>query len=272
MAEDLLAVLQQEKKHPISGIYSYNEEAPIPLNWGEIIPLLLLPTASVSADSFSAPLLSKNPVLPLIWTFPQRRYDHSVEMVPELLNIGADIMEWAEERPEKIAILVSGDLSHTHLSSGPYGYSAASGPYDDAIGKWAGGHDSGDGIPGGSLRSRDPCQPEATAALLHRAKELQPDAKSCGFTGHVLWHGMMCGPFSAAKSSSPQLSTTNDFPAETDNDSNRDMIEKKKRSMKFNSKVFVNRNVTYYGMIGAIFERTILSGDDGNDNGGIGFA
>eukprot|EP00531_Pseudo-nitzschia_arenysensis_P015854 CAMPEP_0116152080 /NCGR_PEP_ID=MMETSP0329-20121206/20456_1 /TAXON_ID=697910 /ORGANISM="Pseudo-nitzschia arenysensis, Strain B593" /LENGTH=371 /DNA_ID=CAMNT_0003648769 /DNA_START=473 /DNA_END=1588 /DNA_ORIENTATION=- len=197
LANDLLATLH-EQQHPVSGVYSYNDEAPIPLNWGEIVPLLLLPKESN--------------VLPLIWTFPYRRYNHSVQMVPELLGLGADLMEWASERPEKIAILVSGDLSHTHQESGPYGYSKASAPFDEAIGKWAGGDMSDE--------KWDPCGWEAATALLNKATKLQPNAMSCGFTGYVLWHGMMCSA----------------------------------EDVQFESKVFVNRNVTYYGMMGATFE------------------
>ena len=242
LAEDLLALLRKEKNHPVSGLYSYNGEAPIPLNWGEIIPLLLLPTmyesssSSTLFSSLSSPRKTiHQKILPLIWTFPERRYNHSVEMVPELLQIGADLMEWAEQRPEKIAIIVSGDLSHTHQSSGPYGYSAASGPYDHAIGRWAGGT----GFSTGQAIDRgwwDPCQPEASAALLDRAMELQPNAKSCGFTGYAMWHGMMCPP---AKSEIGKSAID---------------AEKKEDALDFRSKVLVNRNVTYYGMISAIFE------------------
>jgi aromatic ring-opening dioxygenase LigB subunit len=259
LARDLLTFLHQEKNHPVSGVYSYDDETPIPLNWGEIVPLLLLPTINPHDSAITTPSVSSSSslskILSLIWTFPYRRYNHSVEMVPELLQVGADIMDWAQQRPERIAILVSGDLSHTHQSSGPYGYSAASGFYDDAIGRWAGGNGTSEGSRHGSW---DPCQPEATAALLNRAKELQPDAKSCGFTGYVMWHGMMCATSSSIVPSLTFLSPTSmtsNVSAKDDNDSksNKRTI-KKDRAIKFDSKVFVNRNVTYYGMIGAIFE------------------
>ena len=207
LSNDLLKTLH-DKRYPVSGIYSYNDEAPIPLNWGEIVPLLLLGDTSN--------------LLPLIWTFPYRRYDHAVEMVPQLLEMGNAIAEWATRRPERIAVLISGDLSHTHLANGPYGYSNTSAPFDKAIGKWA----------------ADACGWEAAKALLERATELQPDAKSCGFTGYILWHGMMC-------SSS----------------------ERNNRSIQFDSKVIVNRNVTYYGMIAATFEAPLASDDDNADGG-----
>lgn len=240
LATDLLALLRQEKNHPVSGVYSYSDETPIPLNWGEIVPLLLLPPSATT---------SKNSrLLPLIWTFPYRRYNHSVEMVPELLQIGADIMEWAQQRPEKIAIIVSGDLSHTHQPSGPYGYSAASALFDEAIGVWAGGNTN---IREQFDRSWDPCQPEAAHALLNRAKELQPDAKSCGFTGYVLWHGMMCSP----------TLTNGSHAATARHHRTSSMGHGSSAVQRFDSKVFVNRNVTYYGMMGAVFEAKASSDD-----------
>ena len=243
LVKNLLTNLKEDKRHPVSGIFSYNDEAPIPLNWGEIIPLLLLPNIERYKTASSVKSL-KNSILPLIWTFPYRRYDHSVDMVPELLQVGADIMDWAQKRPEKIAIIVSGDLSHTHQSNGPYGYSPASSPYDHAIGRWAGGKSNGTAV--GSRRVWDPCQPEATDALLNRAKNLQPNALSCGFTGYVMWHGMMCKSSSIATPPSP--SNERDVAAYNDTEMKKD------GRPPFTSKVFVNKNVTYYGMIGAIFE------------------
>lgn len=221
---DLLTYLKEyDDNFPVSGIYSYNDEKPIPLNWGEIIPLLLLPqtkekkSKTVSIRS-SPKFLDGDHPKPLIWTFPHRRYDSSPEMVPELLQLGEAIMRWAEDRPEKIGMIVSGDLSHTHQQSGPYGYSNASALYDAAIGRWA--------------NSSDPCQDlDAEEALVDRATALQPDAKSCGFTGYVLWHGMMC--FHAIGRNRPA---------------------NKRRRRGFYGRVLVNRNVTYYGMIAATFE------------------
>jgi aromatic ring-opening dioxygenase LigB subunit len=235
----LLSHLKDDTNFPVSGIDSYNDNTPMSLNWGEIIPLLLLPppetekrsTKRKSRSSFLRQSSGRTPSLPkpLIWTFPYRRYDHSPEMVPELLQIGAVIMRWAEDRPERIGMIVSGDLSHTHQGSGPYGYSYASALYDTAIGKWA--------------NSTDPCDHDrnnnnnnAEAALLQQAKAFQPDAKSCGFTGYVLWHGMMCH-----------------YP-DTHLRRIRPTDERQGRRQNFHGRVLVNKNVTYYGMIAATFE------------------
>eukprot|EP00536_Pseudo-nitzschia_multiseries_P010287 jgi/Psemu1/258864/estExt_Genewise1Plus.C_3080019 len=223
LTEDLLETLSRDKHHPVSGIYSYDADTPIPLNWGELVPLSIVWDAYEYDRNRNRnrnhephhPRPSPPTLLPLVWSFPERRYDHAAEMVPELLAIGADLAEWIRNRPEPIAVLVSGDLSHTHRADGPYGYSDASAKYDRAIDRWA----------------HNPCQSRGDGdgdALLELAKTLQPDAKSCGFTGFVLWHGIMC-------SSSSNGSNTG------------------KTSRKFGSKVLVNRNVTYYGMMAASF-------------------
>jgi aromatic ring-opening dioxygenase LigB subunit len=206
LSQELLELLQRNdpEYNNVSGIYSYDDGSSMPLNWGEIIPLLLLPNISSSTTRRRH----------LIWSYPHRRYDHSPEMVPELLNLGAQIAQWAHERPERIGVIVSGDLSHTHQGRGPYGYSNASVPFDAAIGQWA-------------ATSTACCSPESSTALLEQAKRLQPRALSCGFTGYVLWQGMMC-----ASSFSSNI------------------------AQKYESQVFANHNVTYYGMMAAIFAPT----------------
>ena len=38
--------------------------------------------------------------------------------------------EILERSPKRVVIIISGDLAHTHLASGPYGYSNTSEPFD----------------------------------------------------------------------------------------------------------------------------------------------
>ena len=38
--------------------------------------------------------------------------------------------DYLDARQEKIAVVISADLAHTHKASGPYGYSNASEPFD----------------------------------------------------------------------------------------------------------------------------------------------
>jgi aromatic ring-opening dioxygenase LigB subunit len=157
-ANNLLLKLQDQHQN-VSGIYSYNNDASVPLQWGEIIPLSMIPAGHEHH---------------LIWSNPERRFKHAPEMVAELLHLGKLILAWAEGRPERIGVVISADLAHTHQTQGPYGYSNSSAPFDAAIGRWA----------------SDPCL--HAASLLKTARSLQNEALCCGFTGLVLLHGMLC--------------------------------------------------------------------------------
>jgi aromatic ring-opening dioxygenase LigB subunit len=112
----------------------------------------------------------------------------------------------------QVAVVVSGVLSHTHADTGPYGYSAPSAAMDAALGSWAAA----------------PCA--HAHDLLVMAAALQNQALSCGFTGFVLLHGMLCGV-----------------------DGNHHIPNTHRRE--WNSQVLVNWNVTYYGMMVARYER-----------------
>ena len=74
---------------------------------------------------------------------------------------------------ERVVVLISSDLAHTHLANGPYGYSPAAKPFDAAIGRWA----------------TDPLA--HASALLKEAAGLEAHALSCGFTGLVMLHGAL---------------------------------------------------------------------------------
>jgi aromatic ring-opening dioxygenase LigB subunit len=164
--------------------------ADTPLRWGEVIPLLFTKQRTRNH---------------LFWTYPLRRFNESVAMIPELLDIGHRLGLWFDSLPEDVSIIISGDLAHRHRADGPYGYSNASQPMDEALGRWA----------------TNPC--ENADDLLRTAASLQKQALSCGFTGFVLLHGILCG----------------DYPWVN----------------KWTAQVLVNRNATYFGMMVAQFER-----------------
>jgi aromatic ring-opening dioxygenase LigB subunit len=194
-----------------------NQDAP--LYWGEIIPLLLIPREQQGVQIPAAGRRSLRPDAAVvqharhrrhfIWTHPLRRYDSAPDMIPELLRVGAMLGDWLESLPVTVGVVISGDLSHTHQSDGPYGYSKTAAVMDAAFGSWA---------------ASNPCQ--NANDLLVRAAALQDTAKSCGFTGFVLLHGMLCGDRS-------RLTHTPNW----------------------TSKVLVNRNATYFGMMVAEFTR-----------------
>ena len=143
-------------------------------------------------------------------------------MVPELTKVGAAIRNWMEQMLLRIGVLISGDMSHTHQASGPYGYSNTSAPFDAAVGHWA----------------ANPCH--HAASLLQEATSLQDHAMSCGFTGMVLLHGMLCGD------------SSDDHPPTWD--------------PLVHDHVVVNRNATYYGMMAATFGSTASARERPNEN------
>jgi len=191
MALDLISNLEQSN---VTGIKtSADDSQDTPLQWAEVIPLLFVNTTNVRRRH-------------LIWSQPLRRYGtkEGTDLVGELLRLGRKLFVWMEKRPERMAVLISADLSHTHRTDGPYGYSATSQPFDDSIHSWI----------------TSPCQ--NANFLLHRATNLQPQALSCGYTGMVLLHGILCG---------------------------------RRNTVKWDSHVFMNHNVTYYGMMAALIKR-----------------
>ncbi|CAK8998059.1 unnamed protein product [Durusdinium trenchii] len=126
LGRKLLLKLQepQESSLPVEGLQGFSNSQPLPISWGEILPLTYLRAYG--------PL---PPVLPM--SFPLRRFNHSAEMFDELLLLGARIGEFLDALPERVLWLVSADLAHTHLQSGPYGYCPCAEPYDQACSQWA---------------------------------------------------------------------------------------------------------------------------------------
>ena len=156
----------------ISGILGFANSNPLPISWGEIIPIKYLQNATKNNDQTLLPQF-------IIFSMPLRRYNHSVEMKQEFLNKGKDI--WNILNDEEITgnlnifVLISADLAHTHYANVmPYGYCACAEPYDTAIGEWISTMDA--------------------EYLLDRASyEQSVGAMSCGYTGFVLLQRMFNG-------------------------------------------------------------------------------
>jgi len=147
----------------VSGLLAFGDAVPGQLQWSEVIPLSLLAAAlnGSSARSASRPGL-------VVWAQPQRRLACASCMVPELLALGAALAAFADDRAERVLLLVSADLSHVHPAAvNPYPPDGAvASAFDAAVGAWAAALD------------RDKLVVEAAA--------LADKALSCGFTGLVL--------------------------------------------------------------------------------------
>ncbi len=64
-------------------------------------------------------------------------YNYANYPVPQYHNItrccivGTSLLSVLESSELRVVVAISADLAHTHDSSGPYGYSNASQPFDD---------------------------------------------------------------------------------------------------------------------------------------------
>ena len=162
VTESLVMGLRGQKE-AVSAISAFGppgeSDEPFPLMWGEVIPLYFIQNDG------------KVPFHAVIISQPSRRYTEDVRMIPELLQLGKELYHVLESIPKRVAIVISGDLAHTHSKDGPYGYSPAAEPFDEACGEWA--------------------ESMTDTPLLVEAAGLVDKALSCGFTGFVMLHGVL---------------------------------------------------------------------------------
>lgn len=159
---EILASTLKDGKENVSYLSAFgppgSEDVPFPLRWGEVVPLY-----------FTKSALSQSKVI--ILSQPSRRYTDSVQMIPELTQLGESLFKILHSKPERIVMIISADLAHTHMKSGPYGFSTAAEPFDKACGAWVTTRDSHE--------------------LLVVAASYVDKALSCGFTGLVMLDGML---------------------------------------------------------------------------------
>ncbi len=161
-ANALVAAL--EARANVSAVAFWGDSEDAPLRWSEVVPLTFL--AGLTNASAESPGV-------LVWTQPLRRYNCSACMIPELLALGGQLFDLLDDLPERVIVVVSADLAHTHPAAvNPYPPNAAAADgFDRAVGLWAATLDG--------------------EALLGEAGRLADTALSCGYTGLVLLHGML---------------------------------------------------------------------------------
>lgn len=121
---------------------------------------------------YFVPNIEKIPVVVL--TQPTRRLNYDQSFIPELLVVGGHAFRFLDGLSQRVVVVISGDLAHTHDPNGPYGYSPDAAPFDKVMGQWA-----------STLNSDYLLNPE-TGATFYVAKAL-----SCGYTGHIMFQGMV---------------------------------------------------------------------------------
>ena len=163
--DDLSKALWEDLRNQgcaITGLTSFGGYEDVPLRYGEIIPL-----------SFFRPLQDNSKMKKVILSLPNRRYQQGSEMVEEMADFGSKLQESIARifATNRVAIIVSADLAHTHSDCGPYGFSPSAVPFDNACSAWA-----------CTLDEKE---------LLHTARRLLNEAKSCGYLGLVILHGLL---------------------------------------------------------------------------------
>jgi len=160
-----LAELLHEEGFPVEPLIAFTPSAPIQLRWGEVIPLWFLNSIQSNAE--------RNHI---VFCIPTRRLTQSTEMAPELLSMGEKMFEFFNQMKERVAVVISGDLAHSHYHDlpnqpHPFPISETAAPYDALVEKWA--------------RSLD------LETLQVEAGQLVNKALSCGYTGFLLLHGIL---------------------------------------------------------------------------------
>jgi aromatic ring-opening dioxygenase LigB subunit len=152
----------KDRECNVQGISSFTVSEPAILRWGEVIPLWFIQKE-----------LDEN-VKYVIMSQPMRRMNMN-SLIDELLVIGKGMYHFCQEhesvRDKRVAVVISGDLAHTHASDGPYGLSECAQKFDSIIEQWV--------------------QTQKSDLLIDSALQVVTDAKSCGYSGLVMLDGLL---------------------------------------------------------------------------------
>ncbi len=129
----------------------------VPLLWGSVVPLYFMQ--------------SRAAVPVVVLSVPSRRLDdNAVPMTDELVAVGKAVARVASTNAKRIGLVISGDLAHTHLAAGPYGWSPDAAPFDAAVAQWL--------TNGARFGEMGPL------------KDLAPKALSCAYAGLAVLAGV----------------------------------------------------------------------------------
>ncbi|MFV2013860.1 MAG: hypothetical protein ACC656_00390, partial [Candidatus Heimdallarchaeota archaeon] len=107
----------------IEGLVQGYDDYPLTLAWGETVPLFYLPQAQTQRL--------------IILGIPRSRHEKIYDMQETLVRLGQTLVEFCEKQEKMFSIIFSGDLSHTHIENGPYGYDPSSKEFDKLVQNWS---------------------------------------------------------------------------------------------------------------------------------------
>jgi len=150
-------------------VTSFAPSENIPLRWGEVIPIWFIQQQTKTLTN--APRY-------IFFSMPRKRLDRSVEMIPELFQIGKNLRDFFSEMQERVVVVISGDLAHTHPHQypeqhpTPFGVNTNAENMDATLERW--------------VTTLD-------LSLLHVEATKYIDTYVCGYTGFVALSGLMVG-------------------------------------------------------------------------------
>lgn len=139
----------------VKGLTQGYADYPLALAWGETVPLYYLPKTNKSKI--------------IILGIPRSRHEKIFEIQKTLSELGSLLVEFCHSEEKTVSIIFSGDLSHTHIESGPYGFHPSSKTFDNLVQEW----------------SKQPNR-ETFSKIL----DLQPTALACGMAGISMLQGI----------------------------------------------------------------------------------
>lgn len=139
----------------IRGLSQGYADYPLTLAWGETVPLYYLPAEKSQRI--------------IILGIPRSRHEDIFKIQDTLVKLGQTLIEFCQDQEETISIIFSGDLSHTHIAEGPYGYHPTSKTFDYLVREWS------------KFPRRE---------TFNKILELQPTALACGMAGLSMLQGI----------------------------------------------------------------------------------
>jgi aromatic ring-opening dioxygenase LigB subunit len=146
-----------ESNVPISKITAFSQGVPIPMRWGESVPLWFLK----DLETVKYCILSQ----------PRKRYEPSSDFLNETISVGKNIGKFINTHKMSVVVIISADLAHTHQENGPYGFYEHAEQTDQLLEQWMD-------------KLKDTLPPPELVEQINKAL-------CCGNTGFYMLHGIL---------------------------------------------------------------------------------
>lgn len=152
--EKSVAFLQELKMHnfPVEGLIHGYSGYPMMLNWGEIVPVYYLE--------------QNHKFRYMILGVPRLRHENFGSLRQYLETLASILKNFQDD----FILVISGDLAHTHIPEGPYGYHDWAKSFDETFYQWMAEH-----------------KQEQMTLMLEQDRK----AKACGLAGMYLIHQLL---------------------------------------------------------------------------------